>query len=248
MSEGKDRTPGVAGPSVAARTTDRGTQAAAPVITIDGPTASGKGTVAHRVATALGFGVLDSGALYRLTALAVLQRGLDPADAAAVEAAARSLEVVFHPNGVTLAGAEVSDLIRQEHVGNLASRLAPYPVVRAALLERQRAFRQPPGLVADGRDMGTIVFPDAPLKIFLVADVRARAERRCKQLIEKGISANLEDLLRDMRERDARDTGRAVAPLVAAQDAHVVDSSNLTIDQTVQAILDLWSPVRRKGA
>ena len=119
--------------------------------------------------------------------------------------------------------------------------------VRAALLERQRAFRQPPGLVADGRDMGTIVFPDASLKIFLVADVRARAERRCKQLIEKGISANLDDLLRDMHERDARDTGRAVAPLVAANDAHVVDSSNLTIDQTVRAILDLWSSARREG-
>lgn len=246
MSSGPNRTPGVRAPSAAARTTDPGADVVAPVITIDGPTASGKGTVAHRVATALGFGVLDSGALYRLTALAVLRCGVDPADATAVETAARSLQVVFHANGVTLAGVEVSDLIRQEHVGNLASRLAPNPGVRAALLERQRAFRQPPGLVADGRDMGTIVFPDAPLKIFLVADVRARAERRCKQLIEKGISANLEDLLRDMRERDARDTGRAVAPLVAAQDAHVVDSSNLTIDQTVQAILDLWSSARRE--
>ncbi len=219
--------------------------AAVPVITIDGPTASGKGTVAHRVAQTLGFGVLDSGALYRLTALAVLQRGVDPADVDAVEQAARALEVVFHPAGVTLEGAEVADLIRQEHVGNLASLLAPNPGVRAALLERQRAFRQAPGLVADGRDMGTIVFPDAPLKIFLIADVRARAERRCKQLIEKGISANLDDLLRDMRERDARDTGRSVAPLVAAHDAHVVDSSDLTIDQTVQAILDLWSAVCR---
>ena len=115
--------------------------------------------------------------------------------------------------------------------------------MRAALLDRQRAFRQAPGLVADGRDMGTIVFPDAPLKIFLIADVRARAERRCKQLIEKGISANLEDLLKDMRERDARDMQRTVAPLVPAQDAHVVDSSHLTIDQTVQVIIDLWSAV-----
>jgi len=214
-----------------------------PVITIDGPTASGKGTVAHRVAQALGWGVLDSGALYRLTALSVLQRGGDSADPQAVARIAESLEVVFHANGVLLEGREVSELIRQEEVGNLASRLAPNPALRASLLERQRAFRRPPGLVADGRDMGTIVFQDAELKIFLVADVRARAQRRCKQLIEKGISANLEDLLADMRERDARDIERAVAPLLPAQDAHVVDSSTLTIEQTVQSILDLWSRV-----
>ena len=214
-----------------------------PVITIDGPTASGKGTVAHRVAQALGWGVLDSGALYRLTALSVLQRGGDAADPQAVARIAESLEVVFHAKGILLEGREVSELIRQEEVGNLASRLAPNPALRAALLERQRAFRRPPGLVADGRDMGTIVFQDADLKIFLVADVRARAQRRCKQLIEKGISANLEDLLADMRERDARDIERAVAPLLPAQDAHVVDSSTLTIEQTVQSILDLWSRV-----
>jgi cytidylate kinase len=214
-----------------------------PVITIDGPTASGKGTVAHRVAQALGWGVLDSGALYRLTALSVLQSGGDSADPQAVARIAESLEVVFHAKGILLEGREVSELIRQEEVGNLASRLAPNPALRAALLERQRAFRRPPGLVADGRDMGTIVFQDADLKIFLVADVRARAQRRCKQLIEKGISANLEDLLADMRERDARDIERAVAPLLPAQDAHVVDSSTLTIEQTVQSILDLWSRV-----
>jgi cytidylate kinase len=216
---------------------------AVPVITIDGPTASGKGTVAHRVAQALGWGVLDSGALYRLTALSVLQSGGDSADPQAVARIAESLEVVFHSKGVLLEGREVSELIRQEEVGNLASRLAPNPALRAALLERQRAFRRPPGLVADGRDMGTIVFQDADLKIFLVADVRARAQRRCKQLIEKGISANLENLLVDMRERDARDIERAVAPLLPAQDAHVVDSSTLTIEQTVQSILDLWSRV-----
>jgi CMP/dCMP kinase len=216
---------------------------AVPVITIDGPTASGKGTVAHRVAQALGWGVLDSGALYRLTALSVLQNGGNSADPQAVARIAESLEVVFHANGILLEGREVSALIRQEEVGNLASRLAPNPALRAALLERQRAFRRPPGLVADGRDMGTIVFQDADLKIFLVADVRARAQRRCKQLIEKGISANLEDLLADMRERDARDIERAVAPLLPAQDAHVVDSSTLTIEQTVQSILDLWSRV-----
>jgi CMP/dCMP kinase len=214
-----------------------------PVITIDGPTASGKGTVAHRVAQALGWGILDSGALYRLTALSVLQKGEDSADPQVVARIAESLEVVFHTQGILLEGREVSELIRQEEVGNLASRLAPNPALRAALLERQRAFRRPPGLVADGRDMGTIVFQDADLKIFLVADVRARAQRRCKQLIEKGISANLEDLLADMRERDARDIERAVAPLLPAQDAHVVDSSTLTIEQTVQSILDLWSRV-----
>jgi len=212
----------------------------APVITIDGPTASGKGTVAHRVASALGFSVLDSGALYRLTALSILNQQIDPDDANAVAGAAQVLQVEFHQNGVRLAGQEVSELIRQEQVGNLASRIAPNPALRAALLDRQRAFRRFPGLVADGRDMGTIVFPDAKLKIFLVASVEARAQRRCNQLIEKGISANLADLLRDMRERDARDTQRAVAPLVPAQGAHTVDSSNLTIDQTVQAILDLW--------
>ncbi|MFY9137636.1 (d)CMP kinase [Zwartia sp.] len=214
-----------------------------PVITIDGPTASGKGTVAHRVAAALGWGVLDSGALYRLTALAVLQQAVDPTDAQAVAQVAQSLQVEFHPNGVLLANQEVSELIRQEQVGNLASRLAPNPMLRQALLGRQRAFRQGAGLVADGRDMGTIVFQDANLKIFLVADVLARAQRRCKQLIDKGISANLEDLLADMRERDARDIERAVAPLLPAQDAHVVDSSHLTIEQTVQTILDLWSRV-----
>ncbi len=215
----------------------------APVITIDGPTASGKGTVAQRVASKLGWGVLDSGALYRLTALAVLQHNVDPADALAVAKVAQGLQVEFHSNGVLLASQEVSALIRQEHVGNLASRLAPNPLLREALLARQRAFRVGAGLVADGRDMGTIVFQDANLKIFLVADVLARAQRRCKQLIEKGISANLEDLLTDMRERDARDVERAVAPLIPAQDAHVVDSSNLTIEQTVQIIFDLWSRV-----
>lgn len=215
--------------------------AAIPVITIDGPTASGKGTVAQRVASALGWGVLDSGALYRLTALAVQQQAIDPENEAAVAEAGATLDVQFRSNQILLGGQDVSEVIRREHVGNLASRLAPNPKLRAALLSRQRAFRLAPGLVADGRDMGTIVFPDAQVKIFLIADVQARAQRRAKQLIEKGISANLEDLLADMRARDARDTQRSVAPLIAAKDAHVVDSSTLTIDQTVQSILDLWS-------
>lgn len=213
---------------------------AAPVITIDGPTASGKGTIAHRVAKQLGWDVLDSGALYRLTALAALRRGLPATDEPAVAAVAQALDVRFDGPHVYLEGRDAGHEIRQEEVGNYASRIAAYPGVRQALLERQRAFRQPPGLVADGRDMGAVVFPDASLKIFLVADVEARAQRRCKQLIEKGISANLDDLLRDMRERDARDTQRAVAPLAPAADAHVLDSSGLTIEQTVQAVLDFW--------
>ena len=211
-----------------------------PVITIDGPTASGKGTVAHRVAKALGWAVLDSGALYRLTALAALNRGLSAEDEPAVARVAETLDVRFEGPHVYLEGVEVDHEIRREEVGNFASRVAAFPGVRQALLERQRAFRLAPGLVADGRDMGTVVFPDAPLKVFLVADVVARAQRRCKQLIEKGISANLDDLLRDMRERDARDMGRTTAPLAPAADAHVLDSSNLTVAETVQAILDFW--------
>jgi cytidylate kinase len=214
-----------------------------PVITIDGPTASGKGTVAHRVAVALGWTTLDSGALYRLTALGALNRDLDAGNEASVAEVARTLDVQFDAEKILLDGMDVTDAIRQERVGNLASRVAAYPEVRQALLERQRAFRVLPGLVADGRDMGTVVFPDAPLKIFLVADVEARAERRCNQLISKGISANLDDLLRDMRERDARDMQRAVAPLVPASDAHVLDSSGMTIEQTVQAVLDFWKSI-----
>jgi cytidylate kinase len=216
------------------------TSSTVPVITIDGPTASGKGTVAHRVAKALGWAVLDSGALYRLTALAALDRGLSPEDEPAVARVAETLDVRFEGPHVYLEGVDVGHDIRREEVGNFASRVAAFPGVRQALLERQRAFRLAPGLVADGRDMGTVVFPDAPLKVFLVADVVARAQRRCKQLIEKGISANLDDLLRDMRERDARDMGRTTAPLAPAADAHVLDSSDLTIAETVQAILDFW--------
>ncbi|WP_370635948.1 (d)CMP kinase [Paralcaligenes sp. KSB-10] len=212
-----------------------------PVITIDGPTASGKGTIAHRVAQALGWSVLDSGALYRLTALAVLDQGIDPADEQAVARAAGHLDVRFNGEQVWLAGRDVAPLIREERVGNLASQIAAYGSVRQALLTRQQAFRQPPGLVADGRDMGTVVFPDAVLKIFLVADVAARAERRCKQLKGKGFSANLANLMQDMRARDERDRNRANAPLKAAPDAKTIDSSDLSIDETVKAVLDHWS-------
>ncbi|WP_353194095.1 (d)CMP kinase, partial [Pusillimonas noertemannii] len=170
------------------------TNSQTPVITIDGPTASGKGTIAHRVAQVLGWSVLDSGALYRLSALACLDRGVDTADEAAVAAVARELDVQFKGEHVLLEGRDVAARIRDEEVGNLASAIAPQMPLRNALLARQRAFRCGAGLVADGRDMGTVVFPDAPLKIFLEADVAARAERRCKQLKEKGFSANLANL------------------------------------------------------
>ena len=222
-------------------TTDLASSVSAPVITIDGPTASGKGTIACRVAGQLGWETLDSGALYRLTALGVLRSGCSPEDVEAVAQVARALDVVFRGNCILLEGEDVSTKIRQEDIGNLASRVAAYPAVREALLQRQRDFRRPPGLVADGRDMGTVVFPDAPLKIFLVAAVEARAERRYKQLKEKGFSVNLTDLLEDMRARDARDSGRVNAPLSAAPDAITIDSSSLDIDQTVEAVLDLWS-------
>ncbi|TAL79852.1 MAG: (d)CMP kinase [Burkholderiaceae bacterium] len=212
-----------------------------PVITIDGPTASGKGTVAQHVARALGWSVLDSGALYRLSALACLDANVAAADEAAVANLARGLDVRFDGARIILSGLDVTERIRAEGVGNLASQIAALGAVRLALLDRQRAFRRAPGLVADGRDMGTVVFPDASLKVFLVADVAARAERRCKQLKEKGISANLANLMHDLEERDARDRTRANAPLVAAVDAYTLDSSNLSIDATVNAVLDLWS-------
>ena len=214
---------------------------AAPVITIDGPTASGKGTIAGRVADRLGWAVLDSGALYRLTALGVLRSGCGADDVDGVAGVAARLDVVFQGERILLGGEDVAGAIREEHIGNLASRIAAYPQVREALLQRQRDFRRHPGLVADGRDMGTVVFPDAPLKIFLVADVAARAERRYKQLKEKGFSVNLSDLLEDMRIRDQRDRDRASAPLVPAEDAVMIDSSVLSIEQTVAAVLDLWS-------
>jgi len=212
----------------------------APMIAIDGPTASGKGTIAARVAGQLGWHLLDSGALYRLTALACLEQGIPADDAAGAARAAAALDVRFDAHGVSMAGRDVSADIRREEVGNLASQVAALAPVRAALLDRQRAFRRAPGLVADGRDMGTVVFPDADLKIFLVASAEARAQRRYKQLIEKGFSANLLTLLRDLEARDARDTQRANAPLAAAPDALVLDSSHLTIEQTVAQVMAWW--------
>ena len=220
-----------------------------PVIAIDGPTASGKGTVASLVAQALGgWHILDSGALYRLSALTAMNKGLKAEQIDAIAQAAGHMHIVFSDQSVYLDSQNVTTQIREEVVGNFASQIASSATLRAVLLDRQRAFRQAPGLVADGRDMGTVVFPDASLKVFLVADVQARAQRRCKQLIEKGISANIDDLLQDMRERDARDTQRAVAPLVAAHDAFRVDSSNLTIEQTVHVILDRWLTISQAQA
>lgn len=211
-----------------------------PVIAIDGPTASGKGTVAQRVADILGWHYLDSGALYRLAALAALREPVPLDDEPALARLAASLPITFVGSRIFLAGREVTDEIRAEVVGETASRIAVLGDLRAALLNRQRDFRQMPGLVADGRDMASVVFPDAALKVFLTASAEARAERRHKQLIEKGFSANLESLLRDLRARDARDAGRSHAPLVAAEGAAIIDSTSLSVQQTVQAVLDRW--------
>ncbi len=208
-----------------------------PVITIDGPTASGKGTVASRVADTLGFAFLDSGALYRLTALSALEAGVDLTDEPAVAKLAAGLQVVFQGERILLAGREVSDAIRAEQVGVAASKIATLPAVRSALVDLQHSFRKAPGLVADGRDMGTVIFPDAGLKVFLTASVEARADRRYKQLIGKGFSANMADLLQDLRERDARDTQRAVAPLKPAEGAHLLETSDMSIDQAVAQVL-----------
>ena len=211
-----------------------------PVITIDGPTASGKGTVAHQVADRLGFHLLDSGALYRLTALSALRRGTDLRDEHALAKVAEHLQVRFNGSHIHLGTEEVSHAIRAEEVGNTASRIAALPGVRQALFGLQLGFRETPGLVADGRDMGTVIFPGAKLKVFLTASVEARAQRRYKQLIDKGFSANMADLLEDLQSRDARDTGRAVAPLVPAEGAHILDTSAMTADAAVEQVLSWY--------
>jgi cytidylate kinase len=208
-----------------------------PVIAIDGPSASGKGTIASRVARELGFHYLESGALYRVLALVSLRQ--DALDEATLAEVAARMDVSFQGGDVLLDDEDVSSQIRSEPCGIRASEVARLPAVRQALLRRQRAFRRMPGLVADGRDMGTVVFPDAPLKIFLTASPEVRAERRYKQLKEKGIDANLRALSRDLLERDERDTKRAVAPLVPAPDSQVLDSSALSIEEVVDRILKL---------
>jgi CMP/dCMP kinase len=218
----------------------------APVLTIDGPSGSGKGTIATLVARELGWHLLDSGALYRLVALGAGRHNIDLADADSLAEYAASLDVCFElPPGTAevvtrLEGLPVGDAIRSETCGNAASKVAALGAVRQALLQRQRDFRRTPGLVADGRDMGTVVFPDAELKIFLTASVAERAQRRYKQLIQKGISANLPDLLTEIAERDARDTQRTVSPLKPADDAVVLDTSELSIEETRNRVINLY--------
>lgn len=216
----------------------------APVVTIDGPSGSGKGTISRAVAQHVGWHLLDSGALYRLVAYAGGDRGLDPADIEGHARLAASMQVVFGvgPDGserVTLEARDVTRAIRTETAGQGASRVAAWPAVRSALLARQRAFARPPGLVADGRDMGTVIFPGARLKIYLTASAEERARRRYKQLKDKGSGASLSALSREITERDARDSTRAVAPLIPASDAEVIDSTGLTIEEVVDRVLEL---------
>ena len=216
-----------------------------PVIAIDGPTASGKGTVAMQVANRLRFHYLDSGALYRLVALASQQKGISPSDSRALGELALAMRIEFKNGLIFLGNMDVTEAIRDESIGVLASQIAVYPEVRDALLALQRGFRRPPGLVADGRDMASRIFTDAVLKVFLTASVQARAERRYKQLIAKGISARMDVLLQDLQERDARDIQRATAPLKQVEGAHLLDTSNLSIDQAVEQVLSWYQEVNR---
>ena len=211
-----------------------------PVIAIDGPSASGKGTVAAKVAEALGFRYLDSGALYRLAALAARHSGVDLDDEEALAGLAGRMHVEFRDGATWLDGRDVSSALRSEEVGTAASRVAARPRVRQALLARQRGFRTLPGLVADGRDMGSVVFPDAPLKVFLTAGVDTRAERRYKQLMEKGMYAKMGDVVEELRRRDERDSSRPVAPLKHYPDAIFLDTTGLSVDEAVRRILGWW--------
>ncbi|MBA3059197.1 MAG: bifunctional 3-phosphoshikimate 1-carboxyvinyltransferase/cytidylate kinase [Gammaproteobacteria bacterium] len=215
---------------------------AIPVICVDGPTASGKGTLAGAVAKMLGYHLLDSGSLYRITALAALQAGLalEPANEAAIANLIPGLAIRFSQDQIFLNGLEVSEAIRTEEAGMNASKVSVLPQIRQALIELQHSFRQLPGLVADGRDMGTVIFPDAALKVYLTASADKRAQRRYKQLISKGISATLLALRADLEARDARDTSRSVAPLRPAQDAQLLDNSDLTVEESVDLMLDWW--------
>jgi len=215
---------------------------AIPVICVDGPTASGKGTLAAVLAQQLGYHFLDSGSLYRITALAALRAGLglDATSEEAIAELVKRLQIRFTNGRVLLDGDDVSDTIRTEEAGMNASRVSTLPQVRAALIELQHSFRQLPGLVADGRDMGTVIFPHAPLKVFLTASAERRAERRYKQLISKGISTTLPSLRADLEARDARDSSRAVAPLKPAEDARLLDNSDLTVEKSVDLVLDWW--------
>jgi cytidylate kinase len=212
----------------------------APVIAIDGPSASGKGTVAEKVAKALGFRYLDSGALYRLVTLAAINARADLGDEPVLARIAQAMEIDFRDGKTWLGGRDVTADLRSESVSAAASRVAAHPSVRRALLGRQRGFRSAPGLVADGRDMGSVVFPDAPLKVFLTADVATRAERRYKQLMEKGMYAKMNDVVEELRRRDERDSSRPVAPLKHYPDALFLDTAGMTADQAAQQILGWW--------
>ncbi len=214
-----------------------------PIITIDGPAGSGKGTISQRIADKLGWNILDSGALYRLVALAAQRKGVELDDNASLAEIAESLDVIFKPCAeggleIILEGDNVTDSIRTEECGCAASQVAAITGVRDALLDRQRRFQLPPGLVADGRDMGTVVFPKAKVKIFLTASSEIRAKRRLNQLKQQGISANLPGLIRDIEERDARDTNRKDAPLVPAHDAIIIDTGVMSIDDVVNAVME----------
>ncbi|NCV65421.1 MAG: (d)CMP kinase [Burkholderiaceae bacterium] len=217
-----------------------------PVIAIDGPTASGKGTVAMHVANHLGFHYLDSGALYRLVALASQQKDISPYDYRALGELALTMQIEFKNGLVFLGNLDVTEGIRDESIGIRASQIAVYPEVRDALLAVQRGFRRDPGLVADGRDMASRIFTDAVLKVFLTASVEARAERRYKQLIAKGISARMDVLLQDLQERDARDIQRATAPLKQVEGAYLLDTSKLSVDQAVEQVLSWYQVASRK--
>ena len=218
------------------------------MLCIDGPTASGKGTLAEEIATRLGYHLLDSGALYRLVGLAAERQGLatddlaldQPATAARLGALAASLQVRFEQQRIWLDGEDVTDALRTEAAGMAASRVSTLPGVRDALLRLQHSFQRLPGLVADGRDMGTVIFPEATLKVFLTASAEERAQRRHKQLISKGIAANIDSLLADLVARDVRDSSRTHAPLKPAEDALLLDNSHMNIEQSVQQVLGWW--------
>ena len=215
-----------------------------PVITVDGPSGSGKGTLARALAETLGWHLLDSGALYRIVGAMCLRRGMDFDNEPAVAALASGLDIRFSGAQVWVEALDLTDEIRTEDAGENASKVAHLPAVRAAVLDLQRSFRAPPGLVADGRDMGTVVFTDAALKIFLDASAEERAQRRYKQLKNKGLSVSLRGLLAQIQERDARDRGRAVAPLKPAEDAIVVDSTSMSIEAVLELVL---TEARRRG-